>query len=160
MLLRALTLFGIALLICSAEAAAQTSEPQNKRIVRHIFERVWNDAHFDSLQVIWAADARFHFRGSASPTGPDRVEGIVRRWREAFPDFRFVVEDLIAEGDRVAARLTFTGTHSGRFQGIDPTGRQISVTEMMFFRINDGMIVDAWEDYDAYGMRQQLTGGP
>jgi steroid delta-isomerase-like uncharacterized protein len=156
MLLRLTMLVGLALVTTRAGANAQ-ADSENKRVVRHVFEQVWNEARFDSLHIMWAPDAPFHFRGSASPVGPDGVERTVRRWRGAFPDLRFVVEDLIGDGDRVAARLTFTGTHAGRFQGIDPTGRLISVTEMMFFRFDDGLVVEAWEDYYQYGMLQQLT---
>jgi len=81
----------------------------------------------------------------------------VTSWREAFPDFQFVVEDVVAEADRVAARVSFTGTHTGaEWFGLAATGMPISVTEMMFFRLEAGVVVEAWEDYDEQVMRQQL----
>ena len=142
---------------CISGTAAQSPEERNRVVVLHLFERVWNDAHFDSLDAVWAPDVPFHFRGSASLVGPAGVIGQVTRWRTAFPDFHFIIEDIVAEEDRIAVRLTFTGTHSAPFLGIEPTGRRISVTEMMFFRLRDGVIIEAWEDYDAFGLRQQLT---
>lgn len=135
----------------------ETAE-QNKAAVRYVFERAWNEAHFDSLAAVWGPAVPFHFRGRASAVGPDEVRGQIVRWRRAFPDFRFTIQDMIAEGDRVAVRLTFTGTHQARFMGVDSTGRQITVTEMMFFRLASGRVVEAWEDYDEHGLRQQLAG--
>lgn len=150
---------GCALLLLNGrDISAQEGLNRNKAAVRHVFERVWNDAHFDSLTYVWSPNTQFHFRSDSSTVGADGVRRIVERWRTAFPDFEFVIEDIVAEGDRVAVRLTFTGTHSARFFGIDPTRRRIKVTEMMFFRLDNGRIVEAWEDYDEYGMRQQLAG--
>ncbi len=143
----------------SLGVSAQSSEQQNKEVVRYIFERVWNDSHFDGLSTIWSTETLFHFRGSAPVVGPEGVVDQVRRWRAAFSGFRFDVEDLVAEGDRVAARVSFSGTHAGRILGIDPTGRRIQVTQMMFFRFSNGMVVETWEEYDEHGLRQQLADG-
>ena len=100
----------------------------------------------------------FHFRGRASPVGPDGVKAQIAAWRRAFPDLRFTIHAIVAEPGRVAVRLSFTGTHQTRFMGVDSTGRTVSVTEMMFFRLDGGRVVEAWEDYDEYGLRRQLTG--
>jgi len=78
------------------------------------------------------------------------------KWRTGFPDFHFQIEDLIVQGNKVVLRIPFTGTHQGRFWGLEPTGRKISVTETLILRIEDGKIAEMWEDYDEYGMRIQL----
>ena len=81
---------------------------------------------------------------------------MVAHWRTAFPDFRFEVADLIAEGDKVVARVPFTGTHRGQLMDIAPTGRTVRVGEILILRIADGKIAEAWEEYDELEMRRQL----
>ena len=99
----------------------------------------------------------FNFRGEAPVVGREGLQAQVNLWRGAFPDFHFVIGDLIAEGDLVAARVRFTGTHTGDdWFGLAATGKSIDVTEMMFFRFEQGLVVEVWEDYDEYVMRQQL----
>lgn len=129
----------------------------NKRTVRQLFESVWNEAKFVGLDQLWVQKVPFHFRGQAHTVGPEGVRNQVESWRSAFPDFRFVVEDVIAEDDRVAIRVRFTGTHTGSdWFGVAATGKSIDATEMMFFRLKDGRVVEAWEDYDEYAMRRQI----
>ncbi|HXJ96190.1 MAG TPA: ester cyclase [Terriglobia bacterium] len=82
--------------------------------------------------------------------------GIVKTWRAAFPDFHFALEDMIVEGNKVALRIPFTGTHQGKFWGLEPTGKTIHVTETLILRIEGGKIAEMWEDYGEYGMRMQL----
>ena len=75
---------------------------------------------------------------------------------QAFPDVLFEVEGLVAEGDMVAFRLNWSGTHQGEFFGIPPTGTRATVTEMHMFRIADGKVVERWGEWDALGLMQQL----
>jgi predicted ester cyclase len=63
---------------------------------------------------------------------------------------------MIADGDRVAVRLTITGVHTGPLQGIPPTGRTVTIGSINFFRFEGGAIAEQWVDYDALGMMQQL----
>ena len=74
----------------------------------------------------------------------------------AFPDQQWTIHDLVAEGDRVAARFTMRATHTGEFQGIPATGRSISVWAFTIYRIADGKIAEEWAEFDAMGMMQQL----
>jgi len=74
----------------------------------------------------------------------------------AFRDFNITVEDMVAEGDKVASRFTWRGTHQGELMGIPATGKQITVSEILIHRIADGKIVEGWISYDALGMMQQL----
>jgi steroid delta-isomerase-like uncharacterized protein len=78
----------------------------------------------------------------------------------AFPDAAFEPENLVAEGDTVAFRLTWTATHRGEFFGIPPTGARASVTEMHLLRIADGKIGERWGEWDALGLMQQLGAVP
>jgi len=77
-------------------------------------------------------------------------------FRRAFPDSYFTVEDMVAEGDKVATRKTFHGTHGGEFMGIPPSGRSVSMGLIDIVRISDGRVVEHWSMGDTLGMMQQL----
>ena len=77
-------------------------------------------------------------------------------FRQAFPDSYFTVEDMVAEGDKVATRKTFHGTHQGEFMGIPPTGQQVSTGLIDVVRIVDGKVVEHWSMGDNLGLMQQL----
>jgi steroid delta-isomerase-like uncharacterized protein len=74
----------------------------------------------------------------------------------ASADLRHTIEDMVAEGDKVATRMTSRGTHTGDFRGIAPTGKQFTVTGMDLFRIADGKIAEQWTNLDTLGVLQQL----
>ena len=74
----------------------------------------------------------------------------------AFPDGRWVIEDMVAEGDRVAWRYSFYGTHLGEFMGLPATGKQLHLIGMVVSRIAGGRIAEEWEIFDAAGMFRQL----
>ncbi len=78
----------------------------------------------------------------------------------AFPDFHYTIEDLIAEEDRVAARLTYRGTHRGDLLGIAPTRKPVAYTGIAVFRLAGGMIVDGWVNGDTLGLMRQLGAVP
>ena len=71
---------------------------------------VWNDTNFVDVEKFWATDVLFHFRGRVSSVGLEGLQAMVESHHAAFPDFRFVVEDIIAEGDRVAIRIRLEAT--------------------------------------------------
>src|SRR5215211_8595771 len=132
------------------------SVEENRALVRRFLESVWNEGHLDLLDELIAEGATMTFRGQTSPPGPAEVRAVVAYWRTAFPDFRFEVADLIAEGDKVVARVPFTGTHRSQLMDIAPTGRTVRVGEILILRIADGKISEAWEEYDELEMRRQL----
>ena len=74
----------------------------------------------------------------------------------AFPDLHITVEDMIAEGDKIVARLTMRGTHQGAFLGIPPTGKQVTGTAIDINRITGGKSVEHWNNSDTLGLLQQL----
>jgi predicted ester cyclase len=76
--------------------------------------------------------------------------------RTAFPDLHFTIEELIAEGDVVAGRLTMSGTHEGPLMGMPPTGRSVQQAHMHFVRFRDGKAVEHWGVRDDLGMMQQM----
>ncbi len=139
------------------ETTTQTeTEEANKRHVRRFFEEVWSTGNVALRDSFLAADYRGHVAGSAEPLDREGWAAWFTGFRQAFPDARFTVEDMIAEGDRVAARLTMRGTHRGELNGIPPTGREVVVTGMSIERVVDGRIVEGWNENDALGMLGQL----
>ena len=78
----------------------------------------------------------------------------------AFPDLHVSVEDVIAEGDRIAARNSVTGTHQGEYMGIPPTGRRVTYNEMFIVRFVDGRIAETWGVVDVFSQMKQLGAIP
>jgi steroid delta-isomerase-like uncharacterized protein len=79
-------------------------------------------------------------------------------YRSAFPDLKYTVEDVIAEGDRVVTRWTATGTHQGWFRLYAPTGSQVTWSGVTIWQIRDGKIITIWAEQDTAGLAQQLGG--
>jgi len=130
---------------------------ENKALVRRQEEELFTQGNLDAADEIYAPDYVGH-----DPSNPEEVRGLeaakqaAADYRQAFPDLRVTVEDLIAEGDRVAARLRFRGTHLGELDGIAPTGRQVDCTGIVISRIEEGKIAEDWASFDDFGMMQQL----
>ena len=88
--------------------------------------------------------------------GPDVMKQAISRVSTGLSDARFDIQDVVAEGDRVAVRLTSTATQVGEFMGMPPTGRSYTIEEIHIFRISDGRIAEHWHQGDMLGMLRQL----
>lgn len=119
-------------------------EERNKRLVVRLIDEVWNGGDLGLLPDLWESPSR------------DEAAALHATLTAAFPDLRTEIEDLIAERDRVVARLSFRGTHRGTFRGIAPTGRRVHFTAIRVYQIADGMIVASWANQDALGLLRQL----
>lgn len=97
-------------------------------------------------------------RSSATGITPDRegIKQLITVFRSAFPDYHNVIEDMIAEGDRVAVRVMCRGTHRTEFMGIAPTGKSVEFSAVSIFRFAGGKVVERWNNTDNLGMLQQL----
>ena len=137
-------------------AGCEKKTEKNKALTRRHFEEDWNQGKLDVIDEIFATDYVGHQPGGTDIQGPEGLKQFVTMGRTAFPDIQFTVEDQIAEGDKVVIRWTLTGTHKGEYMGIPPTGVQVRVTGISFFRIAGGKIVERWLNRDALGMMQQL----
>jgi steroid delta-isomerase-like uncharacterized protein len=131
------------------------SGDENKEIVR-AFVDAWNTRDLPRFDDLMAESCRLTVGPATVSCSPSATRAIVERWLAAFPDYRFELLDLISEGDKVVARMPFSGTHAGPILGIEATGRSVHVSEIVIFRIEDGKIVEAWEEYDELGLRRQL----
>jgi len=128
---------------------------ENKAVVRS-FVSAWNERDFDRFDDLMAEDAALTVGGSTISCSPAATRAIAEHWVSGFPDYRFELIHLVAEGDLVAALMPFSGTHRGAVLDLPATGRTVRVSEMVFFRIREGKIVEAWEEWDEHGMRRQL----
>ena len=134
------------------------STEANKAVIRDFFAQVWNQGDEAAIDRYIAEDAA----GNDPDFGMGR-EGFRRqwrKWREAFPDLHFEIEEMVAEGDTVVSRWTLTGTHTGSFLGMAPTGRAISVGGMSLDHLQDGLLVSGFDGWDNLGLRQQLGAIP
>jgi steroid delta-isomerase-like uncharacterized protein len=133
------------------------SAEANKDLVRRAFAAM-SSGNLDHMGEILAPDViSYSFPDARGPEGFAQVLGM---FRSAFPDMQMHIEDSIAEGDKVATRGYFTGTHTGDFMGIPATGKPVHVTFSSIWRIEDGKLAENWEQMDALGMMQQLGVAP
>jgi predicted ester cyclase len=118
----------------------------NKALVRRYIERI-NQGDLNALDEYFSPNLVEHVLGNRSPTPSSGLEALRRmiNWRHsAFPDAQWIVEDLIAEGDRVVVRQTFLGTRQASLVGTAPASRQVAVPSIDVFRIADDRIVESW----------------
>lgn len=130
---------------------------ENKALIRRFYEEAWGPG-----------EARRHRRGvrerlrpsrpsaHAGTSGPQGQKRITADFRGAFPNLRFEVEILIAEDEFVAARWTATGTHSGRWGTVEPTGRMATLSGVNVFRFEQGKVAELWNHRDDLGLMEQL----
>lgn len=133
-----------------------TGAAQQRELVRRIFEDGWNRESFDFLDGATTRSMPFHYNGHTTTVTPDSLPGLVAAWRGAFPDLEIRIRHLVAHDDLAAVALTLRGTHLGDWFGIAATGRTVDVEEMMFFRFEDGLLVEMWEVFDELGLQTQL----
>jgi steroid delta-isomerase-like uncharacterized protein len=138
------------------EVVTQDVLQQNKDLYRRWFTDVVSRGDLAAAEEILSGDYRLHFPGFPGPIDRDGHKSLVQLFRTGFPDWVETIGDLIAEDDRVVARVLGHGTHLGEFQGVEATGRHVSATGMGIARIADGQIVEAWAAYDAQGLLDQL----
>ena len=130
----------------------------NKSLITRYYERMWNQWDFALVPALLAPNLQFRGSLGVSVQGVEGFAGYMQQVRAAFPDFHNQIEELIAEQDKVVARLTYRGTHRGDLFGIAPTGRQIRCSGVAIFRIADGRIAEGWVLGDTTGLTRQLRG--
>lgn len=133
------------------------SAEENKAISRRVAEEIFNGGDLDLADELYAPDYILHDPSLPEELhGPDGLKQYAAMILGAFPDARVTVEDQIAEGDKLVDRWTSTGTHTGDFMGIPPTGRRIEISGITISRFSGGRIVEDWYQSDDLGMMQQL----
>lgn len=126
-----------------------------ERLIRRYTDEVWNKGNVDLCDDIFETHASIH-----DPSFPvNGVKGIkdqVRQLREAQPDFRLDLHDVLVAGDMTATRYTLSGTAKKEFRGLPPTGKSYAVSGMTFDKWQNDRIVEEWTVYDLLGSLQQL----
>jgi len=136
-----------------------TSTEQNKDIARRFIDEVFVRQDPDAVDELAAADFTPHTWGLTRP-GRAALREAMQRAGRGVSDPVFTIEDVVAEADRVAVRLTSSATHSGTFMGKPATGNRYMIQEIHIFRIRDGQVSEHWHEFDKLSLRQQLEAGP
>jgi predicted ester cyclase len=144
----------IAVAPAQADALAVAIPRANKSAVRRIFDEI-NQEDFSGLDRQLSPNYVQH---SSMPVSPGRagVKQLYAQLKVAFPDLHVTVEDLIAEGDRVTARMSWRGTQKGEYLGVQPTGRAVVLNKIDIFRFESGVSIEHWDVVDRLGLLQQL----
>jgi predicted ester cyclase len=124
----------------------------NKRIVRRLFEEAFNQDRGELVDELVAAE----YVDAAGERGPGAFKQVMARLHAAFPDIRYTVEDILGEGDEVAIRWHWSGTHRGVFRGIAPTEKAFTNTGAAIFRLQAGKVVAAALETDRLGFLQSI----
>lgn len=141
-------------------APMSLSTEAKKAIVRRIFEEGFNQGNLSVVDEVVASGSVDHHHPDEADF-PTHLKQVMMMMRSAFPDLHFDIEQMVAEGEMVACRLTVYGTHQGPFMGIEPTGRRIAVPQMHMVRVlEDGKGHDHWAVMDDLGMMRQLGAIP
>jgi len=131
----------------------------NKALLRRWFDEVWNEGRAEAIDEMFAEGGIAHGLSEVPETplkGPGGFKPFHSTLRGAFPDIEVVVEDMIAEGDKVAARCSVRGKHSGDHLGIAASNAPVDFTGIAIVRIEDGKIVEAWNNFDFMRMNRQI----
>ena len=119
------------------------STEQNRALVRRMVEEIFNRGSLSRIDEFVAPDFVEHEElPPGIPRGREGVTQLLSIFRSAFADFKVTIDDIIAEGDKVVIRQTFSGTHKGEFMGIPPTGKSVSFGVIDIIRIADGKFVE------------------
>jgi steroid delta-isomerase-like uncharacterized protein len=134
------------------------STEQNKTLVRNNFAAL-TDHNLDKVISFCTPDCRFH-GWSPQPLDTTGYKMAMTPLLEAFPDSRFSVDDVIAEGDKVVLRHSLSGTHQADFQGVPATGRSVVIGGIAIFRLENEKIAEVWLNADFMGLMIQLGAIP
>ena len=132
------------------------STEENKALVRREYEQGVNQQNFSVRDEVLASNFVAHFPGHAPIQGIDEFRQFTSAFFTAFPDLKTTIEDLMAEGDKVAVRQTWRGTHTSNFLHIPPTGKQVTFTSIEIYRVSGGKLAEEWVELDMFGLLQQL----
>jgi len=131
--------------------------PDNKAIIRRLYEEVWNKRKLEVISEIISPSHALHAPNiSGSSIGPEAYKRQLLLFLAGYSDLHFTIEDSIAENDKVVACWIFSGTHRGNFMGIPATNKKVCVDGMTVHHLAGGKIMDSYANWDALGMMQQL----
>ena len=144
----------------SMSTVVPMSTEVNKANLRRFYDEVFNKKNRAAIEEFIDPNQVDHAAPPGTPGGLAGAKQTISMYLTAFPDLHFTVEDIIAEGDKVVARLKVRGTQKGAFMGVPPTGKQATSTVIDINRIAGGKSVEHWLEMDTLGLLQQLGAVP
>jgi steroid delta-isomerase-like uncharacterized protein len=142
-------------MLTKERAPIEKSLEANKAVVRRFIEEIFGHQNLDAVDDLAADDFMPHTWGQM-PRGRAALREAMHRAGAGVTDARFEIPDMIAEGERVAVRLTSSARHTGPFMGQPPSGRRYSIDEMHIFRLRDGQVIEHWHEFDTATLLEQL----
>jgi steroid delta-isomerase-like uncharacterized protein len=130
----------------------------NESVVRRFYDELWNQWQLELVDELLAPNVRFRGSRGAHLTGRDAFRRYAESTRAGFPDWKNRIDEILAIDDRVVTRLTWTGTHTGEFDGIAPTGARVEYVGAAFFRLEEALITEAWVVGDSQAFWTALHG--
>ena len=138
------------------EADKSTSIEQNEAVIYQVLALI-DERNLDDAFELYALDYIYH--GPAGDLrGRDGIRGLWEVFLAGFPDLHSTVQDIISAGDKVVLRWTIEGTHTGEFLGVAPSGKKITLNVTEIFLVENGQLVEAWDQWDRLGLMQQIGG--
>ncbi len=134
------------------------SPEENKALIRSFWEELYVKGNLAVIDQFVASDVIDHNPLPGQGPGVEGARQLFARFRTAFPDAQISIEDIVAEGDKVAIRTSVCATHRGNFMGIAPTGKTVSTSGIEIIRIASGKMVERWGISDDLGLMRQLGG--
>lgn len=142
-------------LALAEKIAVKTSKAERNKALVMSFLGSWNSGDMAAMERLWAPDMIHHTRNGTY--GPSQVFGLIAGFMQSFPDLKFSIDNIVADGDFVATRMTARATQRQPFMGVQPTGREIKCSVMGLVRIVEGKIVEHWNVMDELYLLQQLS---
>jgi steroid delta-isomerase-like uncharacterized protein len=133
-----------------------SAEEKNKALARKFFEEAWGKGNMAVVDEFMAADYVEHPSPSTLPPGAEGLKQLIAAYRTAFPDLKTMLDDIFAEGDRVAFRWNVSGTHLGDWLGIPPTRNHVAANGITVFRISEEKVVESWTSIDLSPAEEEL----
>jgi steroid delta-isomerase-like uncharacterized protein len=145
--------------VVAADSASSFAATEHKVLVQAAIDDVLNGHDVSAVESLFAENfVRYDAESPHVLLGRKGMGFVTAYYRNAFPDLKYTVEDVIAEGDRVVTRWTATGTQQGVFGLLAPTGKQVTWSGVTIWQVRDGKILTAWINQDATGLSEQLGG--
>ena len=136
-----------------------SEEEDNKALTRQVIDLI-NAREMDKAFELYALDYGYHGPGGQELRGRDGIRGLWAVFLGGFPDLQASIEEMIAEGDKLVLRWTVRGRHTGEFLGIAASGKQMALPITEVFRIVDGQLAEAWDQYDRLHLLEQIGAAP
>ena len=133
---------------------------ENKAVLRRFYDEFFNSGNLDVADEIIGPDCPLYFGSMFMGNGPEAFKQTRAMMHGGFPDLHLTIEEMVAEGEKVAERLSARGTHEGEFMGVAPTGKRIEWQGQAFFHFSEGKVLECRGMPDMLGLLQQIGAVP